>query len=84
LWHGVNLQPKFSRITKYEIQDLLRADIPYFTFKVGSTSLFSADKIEIKDFFDKNSIDIIQEKLTKLSNKDHDRQIEFIKLSLSA
>ncbi|MES5888392.1 MULTISPECIES: type 2 lanthipeptide synthetase LanM [unclassified Bacillus cereus group] len=84
LWHGVNLQPKFSRITKYEIQDLLRADIPYFTFKVGSTSLFSADKIEIKDFFDKNSIDIIHEKLTKLSNKDHDRQIEFIKLSLSA
>lgn len=84
LWHGINLQPKFSRIAKYEVQDLLRTDIPYFTFKVGSTSLFSADKIEIKDFFDKTSIDIIKEKLNKLSNADHDRQVEFIKLSLSA
>lgn len=84
LWHGINLQPKFSRIAKYEVQDLLRTDIPYFTFKVGSTSLFSADKIEIKDFFDKTSIDIIKEKLDKLSSADHDRQLEFIKLSLSA
>ncbi|PDZ08730.1 type 2 lantipeptide synthetase LanM [Bacillus pseudomycoides] len=84
LWHGINLQPKFSRIAKYEVQDLLRTDIPYFTFKVGSTSLFSADKIEIKDFFDKTSIDIIKEKLNKLSSADHDRQVEFIKLSLSA
>lgn len=84
LWHGINLQPKFSRIAKYEVQDLLRTDIPYFTFKVGSTSLFSADKIEIKDFFDKTSIDIIKEKLDKLSSADHDRQVEFIKLSLSA
>ncbi|AJH71606.1 type 2 lantibiotic biosynthesis LanM family protein [Bacillus cereus ATCC 4342] len=84
LWHGINHQPKFSRIAKYEIQDLLRTDIPYFTFKVGSTSLFNSDKIEIKDFFDKTSIDVIKEKLNKLSDIDHDQQVEFIKQSLGA
>ncbi|CAM4361270.1 type 2 lantipeptide synthetase LanM [Bacillus wiedmannii] len=84
LWHGINHQPKFSRIAKYEIQDLLRTDIPYFTFKVGSTSLFSSDKIEIKDFFEKTSIDEIKEKLNKLSDLDHDQQVEFIKQSLGA
>ncbi|WP_255289415.1 hypothetical protein, partial [Bacillus thuringiensis] len=80
----INHQPKFSRIAKYEIQDLLRTDIPYFTFKVGSTSLFSSDKIEIKDFFEKTSIDEIKEKLNKLSDLDHDQQVEFIKQSLGA
>lgn len=82
LWNIEKAEPKFKNLVEYEIQDLLNHDIPYFTFKVGETSIFNSNGIEISNMFEQSSIEIVKNNIKKLNNSDLEKQISYIRLSL--
>ncbi|WP_242280958.1 type 2 lanthipeptide synthetase LanM family protein [Bacillus cereus group sp. BfR-BA-01347] len=74
--------PKFISLIPSECKDLLHNDVPYFTFKGNSTSIFDSRKKEIKNFFPKNSLQQVLDRCVILSKEDCEDQLELIKLSL--
>ena len=85
LWKGRNSKNVMNdEIVESEIGDLLRNDIPFFSFNMNETSLYNFEKKEIKNFFEQPPVIHLYRRLEKLSDKDLRRQQKFIHLSLSA
>lgn len=75
------------RISRYEIiereiEALKRGDIPYFFYELGDTGLQDNDGFRIKEFFLKQPIDLILEKIGQLGEKDLSIQRGFIEMTL--
>ena len=70
-------------VVKEEIHDLLNMDIPYFYANPSGTSLYSSQGKEIKDYFDKSSVDKARARIAGLNDSDRDKQCRFIKMSLT-
>lgn len=64
-----------------EIVALMRNDIPYFTAKSDSTSLFSGDT-EIKNFYKSTLFDNIKKNINNFSINELNKQINYIQMSL--
>ncbi|HFK1754529.1 TPA: type 2 lanthipeptide synthetase LanM family protein [Bacillus cereus] len=84
LWNIVKVEPNYKKLVEYEIQDLLNHDIPYFTFKVGETSIFNSNRIEIPNMLEHSSLQIVRKNIKRLNNSDMEKQVSYIRLSLEA
>ncbi|MDN4495532.1 type 2 lanthipeptide synthetase LanM family protein [Ureibacillus aquaedulcis] len=83
LWKIAQQIPKYKEIINFEIKDMLRNDIPYFTYKMNSRALFDSDKTHIPDFFDETGIDTLKTRINHLSKDDLTKQLKYFKWSLS-
>ncbi|WP_366294273.1 type 2 lanthipeptide synthetase LanM family protein [Paenibacillus sp. AN1007] len=73
---------RMIEITKYELQDLLGNDIPYFYYNSSERTLYSSAHDGIKDYFEYSSMDKLHDKIAKLSEDDLKQQTLYIVLSL--
>lgn len=67
---------------EYEIEDLLRGDIPYFYRKADSKSLFTSSGREIKDYFKETVFEAIQRRKGRMNESDRKLQCNLIRWSL--
>lgn len=70
-------------VVKEEIRDLLSMDIPYFYANTSGTSLYSSRGEEIKNYFDKSSVNKARNRIANLNDSDRDKQCQFIKMTLT-
>lgn len=70
----------FSAFTEYEVDAILRMDVPIFYTEVSSRSLFDGDGREYKNFFQNTPFNIMQKRISDLNEAYIQRQIELIKL----
>ncbi|MBU3107031.1 type 2 lanthipeptide synthetase LanM family protein [Clostridium gasigenes] len=66
-----------------EIKALICMDIPYFTTKMNSKEIEANKEEIIENFFSKTLVDILEERVGKLCLADLDKQMMYIRLSLS-
>ncbi|WP_141434323.1 type 2 lanthipeptide synthetase LanM family protein [Bacillus sp. 03113] len=83
LWRAVEHQPSIVRLVSSETADLLRGDIPMFTNKVNSRDLWDVRGKRIQGFYPKSALDLVFERLQGLSLEDCEKQIYFIRMSMS-
>lgn len=85
LWKGRKFRDETDhKVVDAEISDLLNGDIPYFSFRSNSTSLFDSRKNEIVDFFEETPMESIKKRLNNMNEYDLTRQKNLIHLSLLA
>ena len=78
--------PDFSfleRVVTHEIDDLTNRDIPLFTTRVGSNSLWYKDDSYIEDCFDETGFDRALRKIARMDSNDCERQKWLIETSLN-
>lgn len=83
LWASVPEYALVKRIVKYEKQDLLRGDVPLFTTKVNSRHLWYDDDQYIENFFDGTGLELINNRLDKLTEADLERQLWVVEAALT-
>jgi len=66
-----------------EISALTRHDIPYFTTTMTLTDIKCNNKVSIPNFFKTTLLTIILKRLDRISTKDLEKQLYYIRLSLS-
>ncbi|MEN8701793.1 type 2 lanthipeptide synthetase LanM family protein [Bacillus infantis] len=84
LWNVVNVQEKFKLLTEREIQDLLNNDVPFFTFHTGSRDIYDSRNQKIENFFEKTSLELIEENISMMNQKDLEKQLRIISLVLES
>jgi type 2 lantibiotic biosynthesis protein LanM len=67
-----------TRLIECEMDDLMRRDVPMFTFRLGSRDLIVKHGVEIKDFFATDGFADAVEKIHRLDQRDLDRQLWII------
>lgn len=78
--------PDFSfleRVVTHEIDELMNRDIPLFTTRVGSNSLWYKDDSYIEDCFDETGFDRALRKIARMDLNDCERQKWLIETSLN-
>lgn len=70
-----------ENIVNAEIESLMRNDVPYFSAKSNSKSLFYDDR-EIKNVYNYTLNDQIENTINKLDDVDLDKQINYIRMSI--
>lgn len=83
LWQIIKSFPKYKRIIHSECQDLLKHDIPYFTFQFNSRDIVNSKGEIIHDFYERSSLELVLERCKKLSLEDCEKQQRYIRMSLS-
>lgn len=83
VWCILNKQPKRLETISYENYDLLNGDIPFFNCKVGEMNLIHNNtNSKIINYFEKDVISIIIDKVKFMSNEDLNNQCNIIENSL--
>lgn len=83
LWNTGKVNDLLNLIIPYELQDLLVGDIPFFTAKPESTSLWTSQKAEIKNFYQTTGRNLVDQNIMKLSLNDLKAQLQYIEMSLA-
>lgn len=83
LWRVLETRPWYSRIVRHELEDLWRGDVPHFTTRPGSTSLWTSDGQEIPAFFAQCAYTNVERRIASLNQTDCERQSWFIRASLA-
>ncbi len=83
LWMAIEQQPYLEKVIAAEHHDLWQGDIPLFTTRPNSQSLWSSTKEEIADFFDQTGMTQVKLRLQKLSEADLNQQLWFIRAALT-
>ncbi len=83
LWRDVEQRPYLARIIPAEQQDLLRGDIPLFTTFPESRTIFTSEREPLGDFFETPSLELVQQQIQQLGERDLAKQIWVIKASLA-
>lgn len=83
LWRVLEARPWYSRIVRHELEDLWRGDVPHFTTRPGSTSLWTSDGQEIPAFFAESAYVNVERRIASLNPTDCERQSWFIRASLA-
>jgi type 2 lantibiotic biosynthesis protein LanM len=84
LWVAVNTRPYLGRLIQAEREDLYNGDIPFFSTRPSSVDVFTSTGKPIADFFDKTGLELVENRVRQLSEKDLDRQLWFIRASLTS
>lgn len=79
---GFEKGTKRFEVSEQEVKELLRGDVPYIYNCMDSKSVWINGK-EIKDFYEKTIIEIIEEHLNEMNKENCEFQSYFINLSLS-
>lgn len=83
LWIDVQHRPELAKVIPAEQRDLWQGDIPMFTTRANSRDLVASDNHLYQDFFEESGIELVEKRLQKLDKRDLERQIWFIRGSLS-
>lgn len=83
LWADVAEEPHLAHLIPHEQADLLDGDIPLFTTRVGSRSVYSSQGIEITDFFPQSGLAAAQARLLAFGAADRARQRWLIQAALA-
>ena len=75
--------PKEEIRVKEEIKSLIQEDIPYFGCDMKSKDLYSNGRIIIKNYYQKSIFEQVKNRINGLNEKDMQKQIYYIRLSLS-
>ncbi|GIQ69113.1 type 2 lantipeptide synthetase LanM [Xylanibacillus composti] len=82
LWNITKGEKAFEQIVPAEIADLLHHDIPYFTFDVKDTCLYTSSKQRIPAVFRKSSLQWIEERLDRYGEEDLAFQLRLLKYAI--
>lgn len=83
LWVGIEDSPYMAQVILAEREDLQKGDIPMFTTRPSSREIWSSSNERIADFFTQSGLELVQNHLQQLSEQDLQRQIWFIRASLT-
>ncbi|MGK7922328.1 MAG: type 2 lanthipeptide synthetase LanM family protein, partial [Trichodesmium sp.] len=83
LWVDVQYRPELAKVIAAEQRDLWQGDIPMFTTRANSRDLVARDNHLYRDFFEESGIELVKKRLQHLDERDLERQIWFIRGSLS-
>jgi type 2 lantibiotic biosynthesis protein LanM len=87
LWFGIDrtLFPQVClRLLPHERQDLWLGEIPDFTARVASTDVWTSRGARLEDFFARSGFEMSRARIEQLSAADLQRQIWYIRGSLTA
>jgi type 2 lantibiotic biosynthesis protein LanM len=84
LWVGIESRPHLSRVIAYEREDLWKGDIPLFTTQPSSCDLWSSGGTRIENFFKEPAMNAVRQRISQLSEGDLERQLWFIRASLTS
>jgi type 2 lantibiotic biosynthesis protein LanM len=83
LWTEVAYRPHLARLIPAERQDLLRGDIPLFSTRPDSRTIFTSEREPIVDFLGTASLDVVRQRVQQLGEDDLATQTWIIKASLA-
>ncbi|MBM7652794.1 type 2 lanthipeptide synthetase LanM family protein [Neobacillus cucumis] len=83
LWRAVEHQPSLIRLVSSETTDMLGGDIPMFVNRVNSRNLWDIRGKTIDRFYQKSAMELVMDRLQGLDTEDCERQIQFLRLSMS-
>jgi len=84
MWLAVEHRPELRRAVPFELCDLRGGDVPLFTSRPASRDLFASRRQRIEGFFERSGLELVESKLRSLSVEDSERQLWFIRASLSS
>lgn len=82
LWNMVKTDDIFEQIVPAEIADLLHNDIPYFTFRLNDTCLYTSDHKRVPDAFKKTCFQWIEEQLDRYDEDNLASQLRLLKYAI--
>ncbi|HEU4391920.1 MAG TPA: type 2 lanthipeptide synthetase LanM family protein, partial [Blastocatellia bacterium] len=84
LWGEVEYRPYLSRLIASEQAELRRGDIPAFYTRPNSRDVWAGTGERIANFFEVTSSEMVARRLAAFSEQDLDRQIWFIRASMTS
>jgi type 2 lantibiotic biosynthesis protein LanM len=82
LWIIVKHFPSYAQIVYSECRDLLQGDIPYFTTRIDSCSIWDSRGGKFPNFFPESGWSLVKKRLDSLSQRDLEEQIRYLYLSM--
>lgn len=83
LWSGVEQRPALARVIAAERRDLLCDDLPLFTTRPGSRSIWSSRGEQIQAYLDETGMSLVRRRLQRMDEDDLKQQSWFIRASLA-
>lgn len=83
LWEKEIQSENIEKLLKYEINDLLHGDVPYFTTTPNEKKLCNSSGEELKDFYCKDGLELSIEKINSLSEEDCIKQLSIIESTIA-
>jgi type 2 lantibiotic biosynthesis protein LanM len=84
LWSETRIWPALRRLVPHEHADLRLGDIPMFTSRPGQRHLWSSTGECIPDYFERDSLGGVLERLARLDERDCATQVSLIRKSMVA
>jgi type 2 lantibiotic biosynthesis protein LanM len=84
LWAAVASQPQLERVVAAERRELEEGDIPLFTARPDSTSLWTSSGEELTGFFAEAPLNAVKRRVEGFSASDLERQLWFIRASIAS
>ena len=84
LWPGIEASSYLSRVIPHEREDLWSGDVPMFTTQPSSCDLWSSTGTRIENFFKEPATNALRQRISQLDERDLERQLWFIRASLTA
>jgi type 2 lantibiotic biosynthesis protein LanM len=84
LWITVRHWPDLARVIAGERADLNRGDIPMFTTRIGALDIWTSAGERIPHLLKESSLDLTRRVISELSDKDLEKQLWFIRASLTS
>ena len=84
LWAGIEGRPNISRVISHEREDFWKGDVPLFTARPSSCDVWSSAGIRIENFFKEPAINTVRQRISQLGERDLERQLWFIRASLTS
>jgi type 2 lantibiotic biosynthesis protein LanM len=83
LWRAVEHQPTLVHLVSSETADMLGGDVPMFVNRVNSRNLADIRGKTVERFYHQSALELVIERLKGFSNEDCEKQIQFIRMSMS-
>jgi type 2 lantibiotic biosynthesis protein LanM len=84
LWRRVKAQPHLKQFVKAERADLHNGDIPFFTTRPDTRSIYTSQRACLTDLLEEPSLEATKRRVRQLSEEDLTRQLWFIQASFAA
>ncbi|XKK32074.1 type 2 lanthipeptide synthetase LanM family protein [Bacillus sp. AC79A.1] len=83
LWEPKIQNRNIKKLVKYEINDLLNGDVPYFTTSPNDKKLCSSSREELQNFYYKCGLELSIEKIKSLSEEECIKQLSIIETTIA-
>jgi type 2 lantibiotic biosynthesis protein LanM len=84
LWMAVQDSPHLERVIMAECHDLRVGDVPIFTTLPATRAAWSSMDQKYDEFFEQSGLEMVAQRLRQMDPADMDRQIWFIRASLTS